>query len=507
MWDPLRHRRRSGGALAVAVWLAAVAYPATARAATPSTPPTPAAPSPPPALAGTTAPVRSTAGLADFIDPAFINTGGPPTPPVRGVALTGGRFPDKGVIAYGDAASPPRPAAVTLSAPVVGMAPTPDGRGYWLAGADGEVVAVGDAAPHGSASPASLTAPIVAMAANPEGGGYWLAGLDGRVLGFGNAAALGGRAIAADQAPVVAITATPDGRGYWLTSADGGVSAFGDARSFGSMAGHRLYAPVVGLAATADGRGYWEVASDGGVFSFGDARYDGSMGGRPVDASIMGIAATADGKGYWLGADDGSVFSFGDARYYGANAAAVPTPAIAGIVATHDGRGYWLLDPATIPTTFGATAATLGAAVVRGAASQLGGNPMGGYFCNRYGPCEEWCALFATWTWQHAGVAIPTYAFTGDVYRWAARHTHVMGAAARPAPGDAVLYGTGPTSTTTSLHVGIVAQVWPDGAIVTIEGDGGPGPPGSANVVINGPYLPSDSATYNGFAVYGYAVP
>jgi len=222
---------------------------------------------------------------------------------------------------------------------------------------------------------------------------------------------------------------------------------------------------------------------------------------------VMGIAATADGKGYWLGADDGSVFTFGDAAYFGANAAAVPTPAIAAIVATSDGRGYWLLDPATIPTTFGATGASLGAAVVRGAASQLGGNPSGGYFCNPYGPCEEWCALFATWAWEHAGVAIPRYGFTGDIYGWAAANTSVAGASARPAPGDAVLYGTGPSDATTSLHVGIVARVWPDGAIVTIDGDGGPGPPGSSNVVVNGPFLPSDSLAYNGFAIYGYAVP
>ena len=53
-------------------------------------------------------------------------------------------------------------------------------------------------------------------------------------------------------------------------------------------------------------------------------------------------------------------------------------------------------------------------------------------------------------------------------------------------------------STATSLHVGLVMQVSPDGAIVTIEGDAGPGPSGSLAVVINGPYLPSQSPSYNG---------
>ena len=33
---------------------------------------------------------------------------------------------------------------------------------------------------------------------------------------------------------------------------------------------------------------------------------------------------------------------------------------------------------------------------------------------------------------------------------------------------------------------------------MTIEGDAGPAPVGSLAVVINGPYLPADSAVYNG---------
>ncbi len=70
-----------------------------------------------------------------------------------------------------------------------------------------------------------------------------------------------------------------------------------------------------------------------------------------------------------------------------------------------------------------------------------------------------------------------------------------------------MLYGTGPQSAATSVHVGVVVQVWPDGAVVTIEGDAGPAPSGSLAVVINGPYLPWDSASYNGFPVYAFADP
>jgi hypothetical protein len=141
------------------------------------------------------------------------------------------------------------------------------------------------------------------------------------------------------------------------------------------------------------------------------------------------------------------------------------------------------------------------------ATSQVNADPYTGYFCNPYGPCEAWCALFATWVWGRAGVPIPSYAFTGDIFTWAEAHTQVLPAWGSPLPGDAVLYGTGPWSTATSVHVGLVMQVWPDGAIVTVEGDAGPAPTGNLAVIVNGPYLPSHSETYNGVPVYAFARP
>ena len=108
------------------------------------------------------------------------------------------------------------------------------------------------------------------------------------------------------------------------------------------------------------------------------------------------------------------------------------------------------------------------------AASQIQPDPDQGYFCNPYGPCEEWCALFATWAMEQGGVPYRRTPSLGNIYTWAAQNTTVLPATATPAPGDAVLYGTGPATTSSSVHVGIVAQVWPDGAIDTIEGDAGP---------------------------------
>jgi hypothetical protein len=145
--------------------------------------------------------------------------------------------------------------------------------------------------------------------------------------------------------------------------------------------------------------------------------------------------------------------------------------------------------------------------IVALAASQVVPDPDPGYFCNPYGPCEEWCALFATWVWANSGIPIPSLAFVGFIYDWAAANTQVLPPSATPSPGDLVLYGTGPANVSTAVHTGVVAQVWPDGAIDTIEGDAGPANVGSYNVVINGPYLPSDSETYNGTPIFGYAVP
>ncbi|HEV3367173.1 MAG TPA: hypothetical protein VG054_06875, partial [Acidimicrobiales bacterium] len=73
--------------------------------------------------------------------------------------------------------------------------------------------------------------------------------------------------------------------------------------------------------------------------------------------------------------------------------------------------------------------------------------------------------------------------------------------------GDFVLFGTGPSSLATSTHMGIVAQVWPDGAIISIEGDAGPEPNDTLAVIENGPYLPADSVQFNGDPIYAYIQP
>ncbi len=177
--------------------------------------------------------------------------------------------------------------SVVSNAPVVGVSSARFGA--LLVARDGGVFAFCGAPFFGSMGGRPLNQPVVGIAATPDGGGYWLVAADGGVFAFGDAGffgSMGGRPL---NQPVVGIAATPDGGGYWLVAADGGVFAFGDAGFFGSMGGRPLNQPMVGIAANPDGTGYWTAAADGGVFSFGDAPFRGSAAGAGV---LQGIAAS-----------------------------------------------------------------------------------------------------------------------------------------------------------------------------------------------------------------------
>jgi hypothetical protein len=51
-----------------------------------------------------------------------------------------------------------------LNQPIVGMAASPDGQGYWLVAADGGIFNYGDATFDGSAGVMPLARPVVGMA-------------------------------------------------------------------------------------------------------------------------------------------------------------------------------------------------------------------------------------------------------------------------------------------------------------------------------------------------------
>ncbi len=233
----------------------------------------------------------------------------------------------------------PQAMGLVVSHPIVGMAATPDGGGYWEVASDGGIFAFGDGGYYGSEGGRPLNAPVVGMAATPDGGGYWEVASDGGLFAFGDAGFFGSEGGHRLNAPIVGMAAAPDGGGYWEVASDGGIFAFGDAGFFGSEGGHRLNAPVVGMAASRSGQGYWLVASDGGIFSFGDAAFWGGTGGLSLNGKIVGMAASPDGQGYWLVASDGGIFSFGDTTFWGSTGGQLLDGPIVGM-ALGPG-GYW----------------------------------------------------------------------------------------------------------------------------------------------------------------------
>ena len=228
------------------------------------------------------------------------------------------------------------------NAPVVGMAATPDGGGYWLVGSDGGIFSFGDARFYGSTGALRLNAPIVGMAASPDGGGYWLVARDGGVFDYGDAGFFGSAGSLHLNAPIAGMATTADGAGYWLVASDGGIFSYGDATFYGSTGGSHLNAAVVGMASTPAGAGYWLVASDGGIFSYGDAAFYGSTGALQLNKPIVGMAAAPAG-GYWLVASDGGIFTYGNAAYDGSLGGAALPSAVVGMAATPSGGGYWLV--------------------------------------------------------------------------------------------------------------------------------------------------------------------
>ena len=70
------------------------------------------------------------------------------------------------IFSYGDAAFFGSRGGQPLNEPIVGMAATPDGAGYWLVASDGGIFSYGDAAFLGSRGGQPLNKPIVGMASD-----------------------------------------------------------------------------------------------------------------------------------------------------------------------------------------------------------------------------------------------------------------------------------------------------------------------------------------------------
>jgi hypothetical protein len=197
------------------------------------------------------------------------------------------------------------------------------------------------AVPYQSYSPVGhLTGPVVSMASTADGTGYWLATASGAISPHGSATDLGTTSTLALAAPIIQIVADPQGGGYWEVAADGGIFAYGSAPYIGAASSEALNSPIVEMVPTATGAGYWEVASDGGVFAYGDAVYAGSLGGTAQSHPIVAMAVDQATGGYWLVSSDGTATGF-NAPAMGPLPTALPNGPIVSAASTPDGNGLW----------------------------------------------------------------------------------------------------------------------------------------------------------------------
>ncbi len=252
----------------------------------------------------------------------------PPPPPTYGYWLVGS---DGGIFTFGSANFYGSTGSIRLQRPVVGISPTADRGGYWLVASDGGVFAFGDAGffgsipglglnPAGSGLPHSLNAPIVGMVPSSDGRGYFMVASDGGVFAFGDARFEGScPGIGGCSGAAVAVVPDASGNGYWLITQSGNVYTFGDAPFYGAPGAQG--SPVTSAVRTADGRGYWILLANGTVDAYGDAVARGgpigSVGGlNPATA----IFSDATGGGYWVASAQGAVFPYGDAPNKGSMA-------------------------------------------------------------------------------------------------------------------------------------------------------------------------------------------
>jgi len=202
------------------------------------------------------------------------------------------------------------------SGTIIGMAPTPDGQGYYLASNKGKVFAYGDATPPSTSCPTASD--YVALTVNPYFEGLWLVQANGQVCALGGAETLGPGSGTTLSGTVVGMETTSDGGGLYLVTNNGSVYAYGDAtdEDFGGLSSGTA-TNIVGLALSQYGEGYWLVSAKGAIYPFGEATSFGSESGATLPGPIVGMTATADAEGYYLVTDTGKLYPFGDAVGYG----------------------------------------------------------------------------------------------------------------------------------------------------------------------------------------------
>ena len=318
--------------------------------------------------------------------------------------------------------------------------------------ADGGVFAFGNATSEGSAGSLPLQGPIVAMATTPDAKGYWLGALDGGVFAYGNGPfyrSIGGTHL---NKPIVGMTsATPDRQGLLAGRQPTAASSpTATPASTGARAAWGLgNAPIVGMASTHDGKGNWLVAADGGVFTFGDANFYGSASSSDLPDAAVGMVASPDGGAWFIATENGVVLPYGDAQAFG------------GLSLRTDGDAD-LRHHREQPGDRVLAARPAGVAVQllhrhpRTDVPRLVDDRLRRGLPDRARPRHPGPVLQSVRALrgvvrpvrhlasEQAGIPIPRYAFTGDIWDWAATYGVDLPPTATPAVGDAILYGTGP---------------------------------------------------------------
>jgi hypothetical protein len=222
-----------------------------------------------------------------------------------------------------------------LAAPIVGMAVTPDGGGYWLVGANGAVFNLGDAGWYGSLAHVSLGEgqQVVSISPTRDGRGYWLINQAGAVFNFGDAQPIDNEQPlpAADLAtPIVSAVVDPHALGAWLTDAQGHVYNTGAAPWYGSLGQFHLNYPITAIASIPSGLGYWLSNSLGDVWPFGSAAA-GNPAQTGIVGSAVGLAPAEDRNGYWAVTNTGDIIPGGDAISRGEPSAALAQGSVVAI--------------------------------------------------------------------------------------------------------------------------------------------------------------------------------
>ena len=106
--------------------------------------------------------------------------------------------------------------------------------------------------------------------------------------------------------------------------------------------------------------------------------------------------------------ENGVVFALGDAQFYGGLPTLDPDATPISAIIGNGSRRRGILAPRSRrlgTTTFTSPTAEggfPGSAAIVSSAAFPDAIPIRttGSSCNPYGPCKEWCALFATWAWR-----------------------------------------------------------------------------------------------------------